>query len=142
MGGNIVVKFEKRNVWLYTKKFYNLIPEILQRALIRGRGSWGDTATLTHIIYSEMVKLHLNDDKGFGISPYPMDNRGFIFGIDDQDEKVAIFFESGKLLKRIPFEQFCLLEDLSITNITEGQQWDYFQDTMDIIPDFTQTPYY
>jgi hypothetical protein len=138
MRGNIVVKHGARAVWLYTRKLGDLLPEILQNALLRGKGSWGDTATLTNIIHSEMVKFGCGDDKAFGISPFMTDNGGMVWAIDDVNEQVGCFYESGKLLRTWAFAAFLKLEDLNITAITGNASFEDYNQQIVAIPNFSQ----
>lgn len=128
MKGNIYIKHSPTTgVYLYSNQKGDLLPKILQSALIRGRERWGDTPSLTRIIFAEMTQKSLLENTGFGISPILTDNENFLLVVDDKKELVGIFSESGHAYKKFTFNQFLAIgperldwRNLSGYNIHEG----------------------
>lgn len=60
---------ENEGIALYTHYGSGSLPRDVARALDRGRGRWGDTAYLTRIIFSELIKDDVLGETGFGIEP-------------------------------------------------------------------------
>lgn len=89
--GNIVVSDgQSAPVFLYTHWCGSEIPMILQRALKRGKGRWGDTSYLTRIIFSEMIRGDLLESTGYGISTSMCDNEHNILFLDDVNHVVKV----------------------------------------------------
>lgn len=117
MRGNIFVKFSPtRGVYLYTQKLGLELPKIVQSALKRARSAWGDTQTLSHVIYSELVQRNLLDSSGFGISPVMGDNDVMLIVVDDANQQVGAFFESGRLYRSMGYEEFAALPASRLTS--------------------------
>lgn len=55
-------------IYFYTHWSGYELPQILAKALERGRDRWGDEAYLSRIIFSEMIKNDVLDTTGYGIS--------------------------------------------------------------------------
>ena len=68
---------------------YNL-PFILQSALQRGKGRWGDNSYLNRIIFSEMIKDDLLEDTGYGIDTQMPDNQHDIIYLSHENKTVTI----------------------------------------------------
>ena len=112
--GNIYIKNENGGIYLYTAKDGSRLPKILKKALIRGRGKWGDTASLTRVIFSEMTQNEPLSLNGYGISTQLTDNEEFILVVDDRKEKVGIFGESGRMYTSLSFESLVDRPDLNL----------------------------
>ena len=112
--GNIYVKFGNGGLYLYTHKEGVRLPKILKRALVRGRSRWGDTQSLTHVIYSEMVQNDVLKSTAFGISTQLGDNDHFILVVDDKAEMVGVFGESGKVYKTYTFQEYVETDDAKL----------------------------
>lgn len=104
--GNIYVKHSPTSgVYLSTATKGDILPKILQTALVRGRDRWGDTSSLTRIIFEEMTQKSFLGKTGFGISPMLGDNENFILVVDDKNEKIGSFGENGQVFKMFTFAQ-------------------------------------
>lgn len=113
MRGNIYIKNSPSSgVYLHTAKDGQKLPKLLKDALLRGKGRWGDTATLSRVIFGEMIQRDiLTSSSAYGISTTLPDNENFILVVDDQKELIGIFDETGHRYKRYTFEEFVTLED-------------------------------
>lgn len=70
------------------------LPEVVMRALDRGRGRWGDSQYLARIVFCELVRDDLDGTTGFGLSTSIGDNEHAIVRVNDLDQTVA-FCPSG-----------------------------------------------
>jgi hypothetical protein len=112
---NIVIKHPNNSlVYLYTVNKGTTLPKILQKGLIRGRERWGDTASLTRIIFSEMIQNDVLGKTGAAISPLLMDNEQFLLVVDDQKERVGVFGESGNMYRKIGFAEYCAMREADL----------------------------
>lgn len=59
-------------VWLYQHWDGDFLPSILQCALAK-RWRWDDSQYLTRIIFSEMIRDHVDEETGYGISSQAWD---------------------------------------------------------------------
>lgn len=59
------------NLFLYTHWGGTNLPEVVARALDRGRPRWEDAPYLTRIIFSEMIQGDVLGELGYGISTSP-----------------------------------------------------------------------
>lgn len=86
--GNIILNYrEGSKIYFYTHwTGYNL-KNLLKEALIRGKDRWDDTQYLPRIIFCEMIKDHVLDTDGFGISP-TMGDGGTEIEVDLQNKTV------------------------------------------------------
>lgn len=98
-------------IYLYTQSKGIVLPKLLKRALERGRERWGDTASLTRIIFAEMMQKDIMSNIGYGISTQLADNENFIIVVDDQIEKIGFFDEAGNKYLDMTFQKFCAMED-------------------------------
>lgn len=90
--GNIVVSDgQNPPVFLYSHWTGSDLPKILQQALKRGKGRWGDAPYLTRIIFSEMIKDDVLAETGYGISTSITDNENNILLVDDDKRVVKVF---------------------------------------------------
>lgn len=82
---NIVVDGQYTDpVFLYTHWCGYAVPGILQAALKRGRGRWGDTSYLTRIIFCDLIGDDTEGLTGFGISTRITDNEHpLLYVLDD-----------------------------------------------------------
>ncbi len=112
---NIYLKYpDNKGLYLYTHSKGTVLPKILQRALLRGRERWGDTAAMARIIFSEMTQANVLDKTGYAISPTLMDNEQWILVVDDREEKVGIFGESGACYRQFTLNQFCAMKEADL----------------------------
>jgi len=127
--GNIVVDDgSNKPVFLYTHWCGTELPQILQRALKRGRGRWGDTPYLTRIIFSEMIRNDVLEETGYGISTSMCDNEHNILYVDGNYKAVLVLeadwkFEGDisklKKLAEFTFDQYIEL------NLSEFDEYSY-----------------
>lgn len=105
--GNIFVKnttYEKSTgIYLYSHWGGSELKQTLQDALKR-TDRWQDEPYLTRVIFSTMIKDHVEGDTGFGISTYLTDNENDIVMVDTGTQTVTI----GK--KKWTFKEFCELD--------------------------------
>jgi len=93
--GNIVVSDgQNPPVFLYSHWTGSDLPKILQQALKRGKGRWGDTPYLTRIVFSQMIKGELLEVTGYGISTSMCDNENNILFLDDVNQVVKVLKHS------------------------------------------------
>lgn len=113
--GNIYVKQGNgTGVYLYTQREGLRLPKIVQSALARGRERWGDTSSLTRILFGELVQKDALGNIGFGISTHLNDNENFIIVIDDKAERIGFFCENGQLVKVYTFAQYANLDEVTL----------------------------
>ena len=74
------------------------LPEILARALERGKDRWDDYIYLNRIIFCEMVRRSIDDTTGFGIS----------IALGDGANRVICLTEHGVVVggKEISFQKY------------------------------------
>jgi hypothetical protein len=111
---NVYIKDGRKGFYLSTKKGETL-PKTLQLALNRGRDRWGDTPALARIIFSEMTHKEMMTNTGFGISTAIGDNDNFVLVIDDKNQKIGVFSETGTKLKDYTFNAFVGFTDDKLT---------------------------
>jgi hypothetical protein len=108
--GNIVVRGQYGDVWLYSHYHGSELKDVLKRALAR-RQRWDDEAYLARIVFSEMLRegsngslTILDGEGGFGISTFMCDNEHGILVVDVPNQKVCRMEESGLIgtPKRLP----------------------------------------
>lgn len=115
--GNIYVKFgNNRGIYLHTKLGGPSLPKTLKAALVRGKARWGDTATLSGIIFNEMTQKDTFKGSGFSMNVDIVDNDNFVLVVDDHNSKVGIFGENGRVIKSFSFNEF-----ISLSN--ENLEW-------------------
>lgn len=85
--GNIVLRSNGEEVWLYSHWNGSFLPEILEAAMKRGKGRWDDPSYLARIIFSEMIRDDINGETGFGIWPSELDGGTTLFV--DIDRKIV-----------------------------------------------------
>lgn len=112
--GSIYVKSGKSGVYLYSNKDGPKLPIILKNALTRGKGRWGDTPSLTRIIFSEMIQKDVFGTNSYAISPALLDNENFILVVDDVKSIVGIFGESGNCYAKYTYDQFISMPDAKL----------------------------
>ena len=64
------------------------LPIILQDALKRQK-RWSDTSYLTRIIFCKMVKNHIEEETGYGISTILTDNNNPIIEVNIENQTVS-----------------------------------------------------
>lgn len=87
MGARRNIKLEYRKVdengvkdfpiYFYTHWGAEELPETLKNALKRGFERWDDESYLARIIFSEMIKDDVLELTGYGIAPYPIDDKQY-----------------------------------------------------------------
>jgi len=88
---NIKMIYEDKNeIFFYTYWEGSELPEILQSALLRGKGRWTDESYLARIIFSEMIQNEVMSETGYGISTYICDNEHPIISVVPSEQKVII----------------------------------------------------
>lgn len=94
--GGRLVKLEKSQlIFFYTHWQGSVLPLILQDALKRGRGRWGDDAYLARIIFCEMIKDSVLDETGYGISMYVPDSDGYpLLVVDGEGQTVEVWHDA------------------------------------------------
>ena len=92
---------EGGKIYFYTHWSGTELPNILAKALDRGRDRWGDEQYLSRVIFSEMIKNDILETTGFGISTY----RG-----DDNHPDLIVDYSTNKITDRseeiLDFESF------------------------------------
>lgn len=97
--GNIVVRGQRGDVWLYTHWHGTEMKTVLQTALAR-KQRWDNAPYLTRIIFSEMIKDEVESEYGYGISHYMLDNEHGILVVDVPNQKV-VRVEESQLVRRV-----------------------------------------
>jgi hypothetical protein len=95
--GNIAIKQETKDkadepvyIYFYSHWTGSALPLILQKALERGRGRWGDESYLNRIIFSEMIQDDVMAETGYGISTSLGDGGHAIVYVDHDEMTVTI----------------------------------------------------
>ena len=81
---------ETNPLYLYSHWHGQALDEVVAKALTRGQSRWDDSAYLTRIIISDLLRDDLDGTTGFGISQIPQDH-------DDNNEMIFINFRSHGL---------------------------------------------
>lgn len=101
-------------IYLYTHWSGYQLPQVLQAALERGQGRWGDTSYLTRIIFCEMVKDEVMETTSYGISTQLEDNDYPILVVDDKSRTVKVAEEGsereGPYMNEWSYEEFLELD--------------------------------
>lgn len=79
----------ERGIYLYAHWHGSELPELLQNALVKGRGRWGDDAYLTRIIIDQVTYAGRDQETGFGVSLKRTDNQYPITIVDLGRQQVA-----------------------------------------------------
>lgn len=136
---NIIVDGEYTDpVFLYTHWRGYATPGILQAALSRGRGRWGDTSYLTRIIFCELIGKDTDGLTGFGISTRICDNnRPLLYLSDSSTGLVTLRREDRDAETQIgdaygegwTYEEFCNinLADAGHGEYEEDDEHDFLQ---------------
>lgn len=106
MKGNIYVKDGNKGIYLFSQTKGQDLPKILQNALIRAKDRWGDTPTLTRVIFGELVQKDVLGKTGYALSTTLIDNENFILVVDDRANKIGIFNEYGQKVKEFSYQAF------------------------------------
>lgn len=86
--GNIVIRGQYGDVWLYTHYHGSEMKDVLQTVLAR-KQRWEDAAYLARIIFSELIRDDVDGELGFGISTNMLDNEHGILIVDVPNQKVV-----------------------------------------------------
>ena len=85
---------ETNPLYLYSHWHGQELDQVVVKALTRGRSRWIDSAYLTRIIISDLLRDDLDGTTGFGISQIPQDH-------DDNNEMIFVnFTRSGLVIRR------------------------------------------
>ena len=104
--GNIVMVEESGNqIYLYSHWAGTELPEILQKALVRGKNRWDDESYLARIIFSEMIQKDILSETGYGISTYRCDENHPDLEVRIKDKRVVCNGQEWS------FEEFTQLTD-------------------------------
>jgi len=87
---NVVVKTGNEQVCLYSHWGGYELPDTLRAAMVRGKPRWDDPQYLARIIFCEMVKNHVMDETGFGISQSIGDGDNQVLTLDMEAQTVKI----------------------------------------------------
>lgn len=88
--GNVVVRENGQEVWLYSHWDGSRLPEIVASALKRGNDRWDDAPYLARIIFSEMTKGSEMETRGYGIWVSEVDNENPIVVVNTGDRTVQV----------------------------------------------------
>lgn len=107
---------EDGRVFFYTHWDGHKLPVIAQDAL-RRRERWDDAPYLSRIVFSHMIKGHLMEETGYGISLGICDNSYPLLVIDTDAKQIRFedgpgIYSSSKAAigKSLSFEEFCALD--------------------------------
>lgn len=105
MRQNIGMKYSDNNkVYVYShwggENGMSPLKKKLQRALKRQQ-RWDDESYLARIIISEVIKLDIDDEVGYGIAPYPL---------EEEYPTIEVDFEK-KTVDGMPFNDFINLTE-------------------------------
>jgi uncharacterized surface protein with fasciclin (FAS1) repeats len=105
---NVCVKEKGEMVYLYTHWSGAELPEIVREALAspQGRARWDDASYLTRIIFSHMVKDHIDGETGYGIWSSIGDGTDRVVLVAVDEKKV--FVNEAEY----SFSEFCDLKDV------------------------------
>lgn len=127
--GNIIVRQAANtntdDVWFYSHWGGSDLPAVLQKALAR-KQRWDDPSYLARIIFSEMIKGHVEGETGFGISCSIQDNSHNFLVVDVPAQEVSVVDSSpseaegsdGRLPKKFKpiatwsFDDYATLKEL------------------------------
>ena len=122
--GNIKCGVEK-SVWIYSHWKGSALPVILQKALIEGKGRWGDEAYLNRIIAQAVMEASGERLLGVGISCEITDNEHDILEVDHDAKVVRVLSCEGwcsekwerKVLREWPFADYVALPTSSLRGV-------------------------
>ena len=97
--GNVCVRQEPHDVWLYTHSSGTELADTVRAALAK-KWRWNDEMYLTRIIFEQMIDGAYRQDTGFGIGTKGHDNNHPVVYVDPDKQTVTI---SGEVQS---FEQF------------------------------------
>lgn len=83
-------KEEAPGIFLYTHWGGFELPETVRKALVAGRGRWGDDSYLARIVFSQMIGDDWESETGYGLSTYLTDNEWPIIIVDSRKEMVEL----------------------------------------------------
>lgn len=92
--GNIVVRSEHGDVWLYSHWGGTRLKDVLRDVLAK-QERWDDASYLARMIFSAMTNVGQSSTTGFGISTYMVDNEHGILVVDVSNQKVCRMEESA-----------------------------------------------
>lgn len=107
---------EWAGIYMYAHWAGSYLPQMLQSALDRGRGRWGDSQYLARIVFCEIVQDDVLSETGYGLSTFMGDNEHDVIRVNDLEGTVE-FCEPGSEtsrsaapLKSYTYEQFLALQ--------------------------------
>jgi hypothetical protein len=86
----------EQGVYLYQHWDGDQLPETVAASLRRGKERWSDATYLRRIIFSEMIRDHLLDLTGYGISAFAENDNGLIVDVDTKAATVSLVGFSDK----------------------------------------------
>jgi hypothetical protein len=100
-----------RGIYVYAHWHGSELPELLQNALVVGRGRWTDDAYLTRIIIDQVTKPGRDAETGFGVSLVLGDNEHPITVVDLGRREVAWAAPGDertpdRWVNRVPFAEY------------------------------------
>jgi hypothetical protein len=88
---NIMLHYEgEGHICLYSHWDGSDLATMLQSALVRGKGRWGDNQYLGRIIFSEMIKDSVEEETGYGLSPNIHDGQWPVIDVFLTEQQVRI----------------------------------------------------
>lgn len=87
---NIIVKEDDEQVCLYTHWGGEGLPNTLHTAISRSKERWDDFAYLTRVIFCDMIREHINDLAGYGITQKVHDGNNKIIEINVRHQTIKI----------------------------------------------------
>lgn len=82
-------------IYMYTHWSGGSLPWLVQAALKRGKGRWGDSQYLARIVFCELIQESVMDETGYGLSTQIGDNEHAIIRVDDTKQRVS-FHDAGQ----------------------------------------------
>ena len=98
---NVVMTDSDEKVVLYTHWSGYELPEIVKKAMIRGKNRWDDFQYFTRIVFSEMIQNSVLSETGFGISSTVHDGNDKIIKIDCNNQTIKVYDKP-----KVTFEDF------------------------------------
>ena len=124
--GNIVVKVDDGDIYLYSHCTGSELPIILQNALKKFPGRWEDPSYMARIIFCEMIKDCVGGETGYGISVSISDNEHNILLVNVFDQSISEIDENSvgntlgnkyKVIKTWSFKEYIALTPETLPKI-------------------------
>lgn len=96
----------KDSIFLYTHWDGTRLPILVHEALAR-RERWTDTAYLTRIVFSTMVRGHEKESTSYGISTWICDNEHAIIVLNTDKQTIGLELQEGDTqFEHVPYDTF------------------------------------